>query len=413
MEEYLRNHPMVSWIAAILVFILFVILLLNMAKLLIELRRRLPRGARSRQLRLGFVETFDLDGERQLLLVRRDNVEHLLMIGGPNDVLVESGIVRVEPRETRAPRSHEQTPSAASILAPAPAAPILAPSPSSLPAEPVEEPSEALKDALAAALAQQAVESVKAQESVQDKQIVQDKAPDLAEDKAENRPFFADFAAPRRPEIPPRASEPALVVPPSAGRVLDPFAAPPEPESQPEPQPTPAIEPPQIAPPNPAPPASERPAPPRFTLPPRQNFRAPLPPSIRPVAPPTAGDQPRPRFVIPPLARRAAPPVAEPSASPGAEHPAPPAVEHMAPPVAEPVHPLLEPLAPPAESTPVEPEARPATEAPRVESLRELFGAPEEAPVATPAPQSTLDALDSLEEEMAKLLGRPSPNRPD
>ena len=28
------------------------------------------------------------------MLIRRDNVEHLIMIGGPNDVVVETNIVR-------------------------------------------------------------------------------------------------------------------------------------------------------------------------------------------------------------------------------------------------------------------------------------------------------------------------------
>src|SRR6185312_2256233 len=55
---------------------------------------RMP-GGRARQMRLGIVDAFDLDRQRQLVIVRRDNVEHLVMIGGPNDVLVESGILRV------------------------------------------------------------------------------------------------------------------------------------------------------------------------------------------------------------------------------------------------------------------------------------------------------------------------------
>lgn len=49
---------------------------------------------RSRQPRLGLVDTYDLDRQRQLILVRRDNIEHLIMIGGPNDVLVEGNIVK-------------------------------------------------------------------------------------------------------------------------------------------------------------------------------------------------------------------------------------------------------------------------------------------------------------------------------
>ncbi|MGD0641441.1 MAG: hypothetical protein ABSC22_11895, partial [Roseiarcus sp.] len=50
-------------------------------------RLRVPGGSRARQPRLGLVDAFSLDGQRQLVLVRRDNIEHLIMIGGPNDIL--------------------------------------------------------------------------------------------------------------------------------------------------------------------------------------------------------------------------------------------------------------------------------------------------------------------------------------
>jgi flagellar protein FliO/FliZ len=52
-----------------------------------------------KQRRLGVVESTSIDGRRRLLLVRRDNVEHLIMTGGPVDVLVETGIP-VAPRPT-------------------------------------------------------------------------------------------------------------------------------------------------------------------------------------------------------------------------------------------------------------------------------------------------------------------------
>jgi hypothetical protein len=45
-----------------------------------------------RMRRLAFVERTHLDGGRKLLLVRRDNVEHLILIGGPIDLVVETGI---------------------------------------------------------------------------------------------------------------------------------------------------------------------------------------------------------------------------------------------------------------------------------------------------------------------------------
>ncbi len=66
-------------------------------------RLRVPGASRARQPRLGLVDAFSLDGQRQLVLVRRDNVEHLIMIGGPNDVLLESQIVRAVAAQPREP----------------------------------------------------------------------------------------------------------------------------------------------------------------------------------------------------------------------------------------------------------------------------------------------------------------------
>ena len=42
--------------------------------------------------RLAIVEQSAVDGRRRLLLVRRDDVEHLIMTGGPVDVVIETGI---------------------------------------------------------------------------------------------------------------------------------------------------------------------------------------------------------------------------------------------------------------------------------------------------------------------------------
>ena len=101
-------------------------------------RLRVP-GGRTRQPRLGLVDAFSLDGQRQLVLVRRDNVEHLVMIGGPNDVLVELQINRAMPsaRENAqaspllAPgtpaRRTETAVAAAPVVAEAPPAKVTAP----------------------------------------------------------------------------------------------------------------------------------------------------------------------------------------------------------------------------------------------------------------------------------------------
>ena len=49
-------------------------------------------GGRNRQPRLGVVDAYDLDRQRQLIIVRRDGVEHLVMIGGNQDMVIESNI---------------------------------------------------------------------------------------------------------------------------------------------------------------------------------------------------------------------------------------------------------------------------------------------------------------------------------
>ena len=45
-----------------------------------------------RNRRLMVVDSMNIDPKRQLVIVRRDNVEHLIMTGGPQDMVVESGI---------------------------------------------------------------------------------------------------------------------------------------------------------------------------------------------------------------------------------------------------------------------------------------------------------------------------------
>ncbi len=42
--------------------------------------------------RLAVVDHANVDGRRRLVLVRRDNIEHLIMTGGPVDVVIETDI---------------------------------------------------------------------------------------------------------------------------------------------------------------------------------------------------------------------------------------------------------------------------------------------------------------------------------
>jgi flagellar protein FliO/FliZ len=59
---------------------------------------------RGRMPRLAVIDAAAVDGRRRLVLVRRDNVEHLLMIGGPTDIVVEQNIVRAMPARDQAPQ---------------------------------------------------------------------------------------------------------------------------------------------------------------------------------------------------------------------------------------------------------------------------------------------------------------------
>ena len=49
-------------------------------------------GGRNRQVRLSVTDAAAVDNRRRLVLVRRDDVEHLILIGGPSDVVIEQNI---------------------------------------------------------------------------------------------------------------------------------------------------------------------------------------------------------------------------------------------------------------------------------------------------------------------------------
>lgn len=91
------NLPLaVKWvIASAIIFVLLALFALILRRLTGGRTAIMGDRGRARQPRLGIVDVYDLDRQRQLILLRRDNVEHLLLVGGPNDVVVETNIVRV------------------------------------------------------------------------------------------------------------------------------------------------------------------------------------------------------------------------------------------------------------------------------------------------------------------------------
>lgn len=122
------GNSLVTVIFALAAVIVAILLVLWLLKLLFNASGNVTRG---RNRRLAVMDSLALDPKRQLLIVRRDNVEHLILVGGTQDLLIESGIaVEDAPaaQPTRRPipmvAARKPTPPKAAPAAPmAPAAP--------------------------------------------------------------------------------------------------------------------------------------------------------------------------------------------------------------------------------------------------------------------------------------------------
>lgn len=89
-------------VGIILLFILVILLLL----LVFAVLRRMTggtfvAGGRNRQVRLSVTDAAAVDNRRRLVLVRRDDVEHLIMIGGPSDLVIEQNIKQFAKQPSR------------------------------------------------------------------------------------------------------------------------------------------------------------------------------------------------------------------------------------------------------------------------------------------------------------------------
>jgi flagellar protein FliO/FliZ len=328
-------------------------------------------SSRGRQPRLAVIDAAAVDGRRRLILIRRDNVEHLLMIGGPSDVVVEANIVRAgaPAREGAGPRPPEALPRAVTNegnmwpLQPEPAS---APPPARAPRQ------------------QPMMEDPPPWHS-------EPEAPPLPPRRAEARP---EPRMDMRPE--PRDMRPEPMRP-------EPMRAEPRAEVRPEPRPA-AVDPlaglaaelsrtqPEAPAPKPRP-IREREAPaPREREPMRT--RAPQPERVRPAPPPaeetTAANADQ---NLAEMAQRLEAALRRPKApEPRASEPAAPKSNMMAAP-AEPMIPMLAHPAPmPSASEPSTRDDAPAAPQPQ----RAAAGKPGKS------------VYDSLEQEMASLLGRPN-----
>lgn len=69
-----------------------VLVLIMLAVWLIKLVGQAGRNVgRGRNRRLAVIEAVAIDAKRQAIIIRRDDVEHLIVTGGPTDILIEGG----------------------------------------------------------------------------------------------------------------------------------------------------------------------------------------------------------------------------------------------------------------------------------------------------------------------------------
>jgi flagellar protein FliO/FliZ len=328
------------------------------------------QGRAGRPQRLAITDAFNLDRDgRKLVIIRRDNVEHLLLIGGTNDVVIETSIIKGErssrnrqtdmdlstlpdPVMAEAPRVLEPTRPQASTTMPA-QQPAQAPATGSPPPSPLAQPPQS-----SAAMTGQAP-----QIRIPAALVAQ---PGLMPYPAPARP--AENMVATREGVPSNSSNPAAAPPvklPAAQQATRP-AAPAMPENPPKPaQPAPA-----------APPARS------FEDEFERAMSVSIPPVPHPFSTPAQQAISKPANSQPASPQPGSPPPTMPSPAPRAE----PASE-----MAKRLNEVLQrPMGNAARTQPV------VNAPPPPPPLAEKPGAP---------PPQAQD-MDLLEEEMARLLGR-------
>lgn len=89
----------VIWTLAALILLVIVLVVVRLVRSMTF--GTFVAGGRNRKTRLAVMDATAVDSHRRLVLVRRDDIEHLLLIGGPTDVVVEREI-----RMTAGRRNH-------------------------------------------------------------------------------------------------------------------------------------------------------------------------------------------------------------------------------------------------------------------------------------------------------------------
>lgn len=127
--------PAAFWAILALVVVL---VLLGILRLVRRMRAgTYVAGGRNRKARLSIMDAAAVDADRRLVLVRRDDVEHLLLVGGNSDIVVERDI-RISGQSRRVTptvETAEDEPAAVSPARPVSATPrpVVTPAPAPVP----------------------------------------------------------------------------------------------------------------------------------------------------------------------------------------------------------------------------------------------------------------------------------------
>ena len=111
--------PAVLWTLLALVVLVIVLVIVRIVRSMTF--GTFVAGGRNRKTRLAVMDAAAVDSHRRLVLVRRDDVEHLILIGGPTDVVVERDIRLHAP--ARRPANSGESPADAQAARPRPQAP--------------------------------------------------------------------------------------------------------------------------------------------------------------------------------------------------------------------------------------------------------------------------------------------------
>lgn len=128
--------------ASAIMWTLVALVALGVVMILVKIVRKVSSGSfassGNQRSRLAVMDAAEVDAQRRLVLVRRDEVEHLIMIGGPTDIVIEQNITgpgRSTPVQTQVAPTIERVPEPVRVAPVAPMAPVVEREPRAVPVQ--------------------------------------------------------------------------------------------------------------------------------------------------------------------------------------------------------------------------------------------------------------------------------------